>query len=86
MIEAGICDGDLILIRNQDTADNGNIVVAIVDGEATLKRYYKEKDYVRLHPENKNMEDIIVQNCKIQGVAVKIIKNLIQGGHVEQKR
>lgn len=82
MIEAGICDGDLILIRNQDTADNGNIVVAIVDGEATLKRYYKEKDYVRLHPENKNMEDIIVQNCKIQGVAVKIIKNLIQGGDI----
>lgn len=82
MIQAGISDGDLVLIRNQDTADNGNIVVTLVDGEATLKRYYKEKDYVRLHPENKSMEDIIVQNCKIQGVVVKIIKNLIQGGGI----
>lgn len=82
MIEAGISDGDLVLIRKQDIADSGNIVVALVDGEAMLRRYYKEKDYVRLHPENKNMKDIIVHNCKIQGVVVKIIKTLIQEGDI----
>ncbi|MDO4468096.1 MAG: S24 family peptidase [Bacillota bacterium] len=70
-------DGDLVLIREQCTADNGNIVVAHVEDEATLKRYYKEKNHVRLHPENKNMKDIIVPDCRIQGVAVKVINDLI---------
>ena len=79
MIEAGINDGDMVVIRRQDTASPGQIVVALVDDdEATLKRYYPEpkKRRVRLHPENKAMEDIIVPNCVIQGVAVKVLKDL----------
>lgn len=79
MIEVGIEDGDLVLIRHQETAEAGQIVVALIDNEdATLKRYYPEpaKHRVRLHPENSNMEDIIVPDCAIQGVAVKVIKDL----------
>ena len=78
MIEAGIEDGDLVLIRRQEKADRGQIVVALMGDEATLKRYYPEpeKRQVRLHPENSSMEDIVVDNCVIQGVAVKVIKDL----------
>lgn len=79
MIEVGIEDGDLVLIKHQETAEAGQIVVALIDNEdATLKRYYPEpaKHRVRLHPENSNMEDIIVPDCAIQGVAVKVIKDL----------
>lgn len=79
MIEAGIDDGDLVLIRQQDTAENGQIIVALVDREeATLKRFYPEprKRIVRLHPENSTMDDIYVdaKELSIQGVAVKVIK------------
>ena len=78
MIEAGIEDGDLVLIRRQEKADRGQIVVALMGDEATLKRYYPEpeKRQIRLHPENSSMEDIVVDNCVIQGVAVKVIKDL----------
>ncbi len=78
MKEIGIMDQDLILIRKQDSADPGQIVVALVDDEATLKRYYPEPEYnrVRLHPENSGMEDIYVTNCMIQGVAVKVMKDI----------
>lgn len=78
MIDAGINDGDLVVIRQQSCADEGQIVVALVDDEATLKRYYRDdkNKRVRLHPENKTMEDIFVDNCLIQGIAVKVIKNL----------
>ena len=79
MIEAGIDDGDLVLIRQQPTADEGQIVVALIDNEeATLKRFYPEPEngIIRLHPENHTMEDIIVDNCVIQGVAVKVLKDL----------
>ena len=79
MLDAGIEDGDLVLIRKQNYADEGQIVVALIDDEATLKRYYPEpqKHRVRLHPENKTMEDIYVENCIIQGVAVKVLKDLV---------
>lgn len=79
MIEVGIDDGDLVVIKAQSYARNGEIVVALIDDEATLKRFYKEEkiNKVRLHPENSKMEDIIVDNCIIQGVAVKVIKDLI---------
>ena len=79
MIEAGIDDGDLVVIRKQNDAPDGKIVVALVDNEATLKRFYKEpeKNRIRLHPENSSMEDIYVDNCIIQGVAVKVLKDLI---------
>lgn len=74
MIDAGISKGDLLVIRKQNEALDGDIVVALVNGENTLKRFYKEKDHIRLHPENKRMKDIIVKNCEIQGVLVSCIK------------
>ena len=78
MIDAGIYDGDLVLIRQQPYADEGQIVVALMEDEATLKRFYPEPEngIVRLHPENKEMEDIIAESCIIQGVAVKVLKDL----------
>lgn len=78
MIEVGIEEGDLVVIKAQNYAEEGQIVVALVEDEATLKRFYKDKktNRVRLHPENSKMEDIIVDNCIIQGVAVKVIKDL----------
>ena len=81
MIEAGINPGDLVLVRKQSTAKNGEIVVALVNNENTLKRLYVDQEHncVRLHPENKTMEDIIVsegEELQIQGVAVHVIKAL----------
>ena len=78
MIEAGISDGDLVLIRHQDYAEGGQIVVALIDDEATLKRYYPEPEHrrIRLHPENHQMDDIYVDDCIVQGVAVKVIKDI----------
>lgn len=78
MIEAGIDNGDLVLIRQQNYADEGQIVVAPMEDEATLKRFYPEpkKHRIRLHPENSRMDDIYVDNCEIQGVAVKVLKDL----------
>lgn len=78
MIGAGISDGDMVLIRRQDCADEGQIVVALIEDEATLKRFYPEPEAhrVRLHPENPAMDDIFVDECIIQGIAVKVLKNL----------
>lgn len=76
MIDAGIDNGDLVVVRQQNTAEDGQIVVALVDDEATLKRMYVEEDMIRLHPENKTMKDILVPSCEIQGVAVHVIKSL----------
>ena len=70
MIEAGIMDGDLILVQQADNAYNGEIVVAMIDGfesEATVKTLYKENDYIRLQPENSSMSPIIVKDVKILG-------------------
>ena len=78
MIEAGIDDGDLVVVRKQAYADEGDIIVALVDGQNTLKRFYrdKEKKKIILHPENKRMKDILVDDCYIQGVACNVIKAL----------
>lgn len=78
MIEAGIEPGDLVVVRKQSGAEEGDIVVALVEGETTLKRFYRDENRqcVRLHPENKEMEDIFVKNCYIQGVAQHVIKAL----------
>ena len=78
MIEAGIEPGDLVVVRKQATAEEGDIVVALVENETTLKRYYKDhqRRCVRLHPENSRMKDIYVQECSIQGVAQHVIKAL----------
>ena len=67
MINAGILDGDLIVVMNQDTARNGDMVVALVDDSATVKTFYKEGDHIRLQPENDTMDPIIVPNCEILG-------------------
>ena len=70
MIEAGIMDGDLILVQQADNAHNGEIVVAMIDGfesEATVKTFYKEDEYIRLQPENSSMSPIIVKDVKILG-------------------
>ncbi len=79
MTEAGIDDGDLVVVRKTHEAKNGDIVVALVDNEATtLKRMFIDEEHgcVILHPENKRLSDITVPTCQIQGVAVKVIKNL----------
>ena len=67
MIEAGILSGDYILVRKQNTAINGEIVVALIEDEATVKTFYKEKDHIRLQPENSTMDPIIVPDCQILG-------------------
>ncbi len=74
MIDAGIDDGDLIVLRKQDYADDGDIVVALTNGNNTLKRLYHRSGKIVLHPENKTMKDIIVSDCEIQGVLVGCIK------------
>ncbi len=78
MVNAGIDDGDLVLIRRQEEADDGDIIVALADNLSTLKRIYRDdkRKCVILHPENDYMDDIIVKDCYIQGVAVKIIKDI----------
>jgi repressor LexA len=80
MINAGIQDGDFVIIRQQSTADEGQIVVAMTeDDECTLKRYYKDtkNKKIRLHPENDTMQDMYYDNIQIQGIAVKVLKDLI---------
>ena len=67
MINAGIFDGDNVLVKRQSTASNGDIVVALVDDSATVKTFYKEDGYIRLQPENDTMDPIIVDDCKILG-------------------
>ena len=67
MINAGILDGDNILVKRQNTAQNGDMVVALVDDSATVKTFYKENGYIRLQPENDDMDPIIVPDCEIIG-------------------
>jgi repressor LexA len=75
MIEAGILDGDYVIVRQQQTANNGDIVVAMTDeNEATVKRFFKEKDYIRLQPENSNMEPIILRNVTILGKVIGVYR------------
>lgn len=78
MVEAGISDNDLILVRRTEKAEEGDIVVALVDGENTLKRFFldKKSKKIILHPENSKLKDIVVSSCDIQGVAVKVLKDL----------
>ena len=76
MIEAGILDGDYILVRAQNVAENGQIVVALIDDEATVKTFYKEKDYIRLQPENSTMDPIIVPDCQILGKVIGVFRKM----------
>ena len=76
MIEAGILNGDYILVRKQNSAINGEIVVALIGEEATVKTFYKEKDHIRLQPENSTMEPIIVPNCEILGKVTGVFRKM----------
>ncbi len=76
MVEIGINDGDYVVVKEQSVANNGDIVVAIVDDGATVKRFYKEADHIRLQPENSSMEPIIVSDCSIAGKVVAVFRRL----------
>ena len=79
MIGAGINDGDLVLVRIQNNANVGEIIVALVNNEVTLKRlaYDEEQNTYYLHPENRRMKDIYPEEIAVQGIAVKVIKDLV---------
>ena len=74
MINIGIYDGDRILVRKQNTANNGDIVVALIDDSATVKTFYKEHGHIRLQPENDSMDPIIVPDCTILGVVIGLFR------------
>ena len=74
MINAGICDGDVIIVKQQITASNGDMVAALVDDSATVKTFYKEDGHIRLQPENDNMDPIIVPDCQILGVVFGVFR------------
>ncbi|MFC5603148.1 transcriptional repressor LexA [Sporosarcina koreensis] len=77
MIEAGILNGDYVVVKQTHTAHNGEIVVAMTEeDEATVKRFFKEKDYFRLQPENESMEPIIVNNVSILGKVVGVYRQI----------
>lgn len=76
MIEAGINDGDFVVVKEQPVANNGDIVVAIIDDGATVKRFYKENDHIRLQPENSSMDPIITTDCSIAGKVVAVFRRL----------
>lgn len=78
MINAGILDGDLIFVRSCQTAENGDIVVALIDDAATVKRFYREKDHIRLQPENDTMDPILVDSCAILGKVFGVFRYLRQ--------
>ena len=74
MINAGIFDGDYVLVEKQQTARNGEMVVALVDDSATVKTFYKENGYFRLQPENDSMDPIIVNHCDILGKVIGVFR------------
>ena len=74
MINMGIYDGDMIIVRRQQTADSGEVIVALVDDSATVKRFYKEDGHYRLQPENDFMDPIIVDNVEIVGKVIGLIR------------
>ncbi len=76
MIEAGILSGDLVLVNRQSTAENGDIVVALIGDEATVKTFYKEKNHIRLQPQNSFMQPIIVSECIILGKVAGVFRKL----------
>ena len=76
MVDAGILDGDHVVVKSQDTAVDGEIVVALVEDEATVKRFFKESDHVRLQPENTAMEPIITRDVSILGRVVGVLRKV----------
>lgn len=77
MIEAGILDGDYVIVKQQQTANNGDIVIAMTEeDEATCKRFFKEKDYFRLQPENSSMNPIILKDVSILGKVIGVYRHI----------
>ena len=76
MIEAGILDGDLVIVRKQPTANNGDIVVAMIDDEATVKRFYRENGHIRLEPANPAYSPIISSNAAVLGKVTGLIRKI----------
>ncbi|SFD78629.1 repressor LexA [Lentibacillus persicus] len=77
MIEAGILDGDMVIVKQQNTAQNGDIVVGMTEeDEATVKRFFKEKDHIRLQPENATMEPLIYDNVTILGIVIGLYRHI----------
>lgn len=76
MIEAGILDGDFVVVRQQSTAADGDIVVASIDDEATVKRFFREPDRIRLQPENRTMEPIYARDVQISGKVVALFRRV----------
>ena len=76
MRDAGILEGDYVIVRRQDTADDGDIVVALVEDEATVKRFFRESDHIRLQPENETMDPIRVREVQILGRVVGVCRRV----------
>ena len=76
MIEAGIYNNDYVLVKQQNDAINGDIVVALLEDEATVKRFFKEKDYIRLQPENEAMSPILTKNVTVLGKVIGLYRKL----------
>jgi repressor LexA len=76
MIDAGILDGDYVLVRSQPLANNGEIVVAMIEDEATVKRFYREQGRIRLQPENRFMDPIIVPNAQVLGKVIGLVRRM----------
>ncbi|MFO7151753.1 MAG: transcriptional repressor LexA [Bacillota bacterium] len=74
MIEAGIFDGDYVVVKSTSSAENGDIIVALLGDEATVKRFFKEKDRIRLQPENRFMDPIIVKDVKVLGKVIGLFR------------
>jgi repressor LexA len=77
MIDAGIYDGDYLIVRRQQTAANGDIVVARLEDEATVKRFYREAEHIRLQPENPTMDPIRARDVHIEGKVVGLIRRMV---------
>ena len=76
MIDAGILHNDFVLVKQQNQAINGDIVVALLEDEATIKRFFKEKDYIRLQPENESMSPILTKNVMILGKVIGLYRKI----------
>lgn len=76
MIQAGILDGDYVVVRSQSHAESGDIVVALIEDEATVKRFFHEGDQIRLQPENDAMEPIVVADCAILGKVIGLFRKM----------
>jgi repressor LexA len=76
MIDAGIFDGDFVIVRSQNTAENGEMVVALIDEEATVKTFYREADHIRLQPENDAFEPILTRDAVVVGKVIALLRSI----------